>query len=42
LREIAFVAIFEDEVKVVGGLFDIIEFNYVFVIAGLQHSDFIL
>jgi hypothetical protein len=42
LREISLVAVLEDEIEVVGCLLDIVEFDDVFIFAGLEDSDFVL
>jgi hypothetical protein len=42
LGEIAFVAVLEDQIEVVGGLLDVVELDDVSVIAGLEHFDLVL
>jgi hypothetical protein len=42
LREIAFVAVLEDEVEVVGGLLDVVQLDDVAVVACLQYFDLVL
>jgi hypothetical protein len=42
LGEIAFVAVLEDQIEVVGGLLDVVELDDVSVIAGLKHFDLVL
>lgn len=42
LRQIAFVTVFQYQVKIVGSLLDVIEFDYIFVVACTQHLDFVL
>lgn len=41
LREIAFVAVLEDKVEVVGCFLDVIEFNDVLVVTGPQYFDLV-
>ena len=41
LHEVALVAVHEDEVEVVGGLLDIVELDYVYVVAGLEDFDLV-
>ena len=42
LGEVALVAVLKDEVEIVGGLFDVVELDDVFVIAGLEDLDLVL
>jgi hypothetical protein len=42
LGEVALVAVFEDEVEIVGSLLDVVELDDVSIIAGLEHLDFVL
>ena len=42
LREISFVAVLQDEVEIIGCLFDVVELNDVFIVASPQHLDLVL
>lgn len=42
LREIALVAVLEDQIEVVGCLLDVVKFDDVFIFAGLKDCDFVL
>ena len=42
MGKISFVAVLEDEIEVVGCLLDVVEFDDVFIFAGLEDSDFVL
>ena len=42
MGEIALVAVLEDEVEVIGGLLDVVEFDGVLVVAGPEHLDLVL
>lgn len=41
LTEIALVTVFQHQVKVIGGFFDIVELDYILVVACSQDSDLI-
>ena len=41
LWEISFVAVFEDEVEVVGSLFDVIQLDDVLIVTSPQHFDLV-
>lgn len=42
LGDVAFVAVLEDEVEVVGSLLNVVEFDDVLIIAGLEDLNFVL
>lgn len=42
LREVSFVAVLKDEVEIIGSFFNVVQFDNVAVVAGLQDLDLVL